>query len=278
MVEIRPRRKGFAAVLAAALAGVGLAVAAPTLAHRALFPGDATPFPPEPTLGNLAPGARVLAPPRARVAARSAGPTWRAVVVPARGTRRARVVYLHATNQSAADGLLFAADLSARGLDVLLPEHRGYGGLPGRPSVPALIEDAEAAIDAAGWPPGETVLVGRSLGAATATALAARGRGRALVLLSPFARLDDLAGPARIAFAREDRVDLERRLVQVEVPVTVLHGTRDRLIPFHMGRSLAERSGAAFVPLPGAGHNDLFLPPARAAVLDAIVSAASGRG
>lgn len=247
------------------------------LAHRAVFPGAESAFPADGRLALRAPGASLL-----RYAAAD-GTSLVAAWVPAAAARgpapgRATVVYFHATNQAAADALPFAADLAARGVNVLLPEHRGYGGLDGRPSKDGLFLDAEAALSAAGLAAEDTVLVGRSLGAATAVEMARRGRGRALVLVSPFTSIADMAGPARFAVAPEDRFDVERALREVAGPVTILHGTRDGLIPFRMGESLAaSHPGARFVSLVGAGHNDLFLGP-RAILLDEIARLALDGG
>lgn len=258
--------------------GLGVGVAAllcggRPLAHRAVYPGAGTPFPADERLGLRAPGASLL-----HFAAADETPLV-AAWIPARGMKAnptaSTVVYFHMTNQAAADALPFASDLAARGVNVLLPEHRGYGGLGGRPSTAGVLLDAEAALDAAGLASGDTVLVGRSLGAATATEMARRGRGRALVLVSPFTSLDAVAGPARLALRQADRFDLQSALREVpaSVPVTILHGTRDRLIPFGMGQRLAaSRPAARLVALEGAGHNDLFLGP-RARLLDEITHA-----
>lgn len=253
---------------------VALVCGARPIAHKAVFPGADSAFPSDERLGLRAPGASLL-----HFVARD-GTALVAAWVPARGggpnPAASTVVYFHMTNQAAADALPFAADLAGRGVNVLLPEHRGYGGLGGRPSTAGLLLDAEAALDAAGLDPEATVLVGRSLGAATATEMARRGRGRALVLVSPFTSVDDVAGPARFAIRPTDRIDVASALREVDVPVTILHGTRDRLIPFRMGASLAAaHPRARLVALEGAGHNDLFLGP-RATLLDEIALLAEG--
>src|SRR5690242_3427476 len=134
-------------LLAAAAAGAG---ARPFL-RWAVFPGVDTPIPAE--LRLEAPGGLAVA--------------W----VPARDAR-ASAVYFHATNQAAGDVVLFARDLAARGVSVCVPEHRGYGGLAGEPTVAALLEDAEAALAACPRETGPRVLVGRSLGTGVATEMA----------------------------------------------------------------------------------------------------------
>lgn len=254
--------------------GIGLAVvagAARPIAHRAVFPGANSPIPETSVLAS-----RVLGGERVEYQGAD-GTRLAAMWVPARASTRpsgaATVVYFHATNQAAADAIFFARDLAERGVNVWVPEHRGYGGLGGEPSGEAILADAEAALSACPAA-GPRVLVGRSLGAGVAAEMASRGKGDALVLASPFTSLAEVASPFGWALAREDRLDVRAALRDVHVPVTVLHGTHDRLIPFRMGQELAQLTGARWLPLAGVGHNELFLGEARGTLLDAVVAAA----
>ena len=57
------------------------------------------------------------------------------------------------------------------------------------------------------------------------------------------------------------RFELARRLREVHVPVLVLHGERDSMIPFELGRAVfdAANEPKQFSAIPGADHNDLHL-------------------
>ena len=248
------------AVLAAGLLGG----AARPLAHKAVFPGADAALPPGDALASRFPGAERLA------YASGDGTPLAAAWIPATAPR-ATAIYFHATNQAAADALFFARDLAARGVSTCVPEHRGYGGLPGTPSVDAILEDAEAAIAACGARGrGPLILVGRSLGAGVAAEMARREHGDALVLVSPFTTLSEVASPFGAALPDVDRLDARAALREARVPVAIVHGTSDMLIPFRMGQELARETGAELVALPGVGHNQLFLGDARGALLDAI--------
>ncbi|MGH7683156.1 MAG: glycosyltransferase, partial [Vulcanimicrobiaceae bacterium] len=50
-----------------------------------------------------------------------------------------------------------------------------------------------------------------------------------------------------------------RAAAAIQCPVLVVHGTRDRIVPFSRGKALAEATRATFVPLEGSGH----IPEAR---------------
>jgi len=154
------------------------------------------------------------------------------------------------------------------GARTLLFDYSGYGGNAGRPSEEEVYRDGLAAYDhlvAEGVAPGRIVLYGESLGAAVALEVASRRPVAGVVLQSSFASLSSMArrlypwlplGPllVRGAFPNAERL---RRL---EMPALVVHGTEDEIIPFAEGRSLhaAAPAGADFLPIDGAGHNDLF--------------------
>ncbi|MBY0331830.1 MAG: alpha/beta hydrolase [Acetobacteraceae bacterium] len=157
---------------------------------------------------------------------------------------------------------------AARGWGVLMPAYRGYAGNPGRPSEAGLALDAHAALawlGAQGVAPRRIALWGESLGSGVAVRLAAGTPGRvgALLLEAPYTSLLDLARlhhpllPAR--WLLRDRYDSLARIGAVGVPVLVMIGGRDVLIPPAMSRRLA---AAARPPVevweaPLAGHDEL---------------------
>ena len=113
--------------------------------------------------------------------------------------------------------------------------------------------------------PGGIILFGRSLGAAVAAELATRVKPAALILETPFTTLLDLGRhhywflPVRwLVRSRYDTLGAVRR---VGVPVLVLHGDADEIVPFDMGEQVfaAAPEPKAFHRIRGAGHNDTYL-------------------
>jgi pimeloyl-ACP methyl ester carboxylesterase len=53
------------------------------------------------------------------------------------------------------------------------------------------------------------------------------------------------------------------RLPEVDAPITIIHGTDDRIIPIRFGRRLAEAAPdrVRMIELEGAGHNDMLTNP-----------------
>jgi fermentation-respiration switch protein FrsA (DUF1100 family) len=160
-----------------------------------------------------------------------------------------------------------AEALSQRGYAVMLFDYRGYGGNPGRPSERGLLADGRAARawleSQQGLDSGRVALFGESLGAAVAVALAVERPPAALVLRSPFTSLVAIGRvhypflPVNLLLSdRYPSIDL---IGELDVPLLVVAGERDWIVPFNQSRELYEAAPAGrkrFVSLPGAGHND----------------------
>ena len=154
-------------------------------------------------------------------------------------------------------------------LSVFLFDYRGYGKSTGNPSEKGIYTDGLAAYDyllhKKRLPPEKIVLFGRSLGAAVATEIALRRRARSLILESAFTSTRDMARTIPLfkllsPFLPSHFNTLEK-LSGITLPKLFIHGTRDEIVPFSLGRRLFERSPPPkyFVSLEGAGHNDTYL-------------------
>lgn len=176
------------------------------------------------------------------------------------------LAYFHGNGGNIGDRARRLRRFAAAGLGVLMPDYRGYGGNPGRPSEDGLYQDARAALDflsARAIPAGRVVLWGESLGSGVAVRMAAERAVAAVVLEAPYTSLADLARrsypwiPTGLLLA--DRFPSRERIGRVTAPLLVLHGERDAIIPVAQGRALL---AAAAGPREGwfspeAGHNDL---------------------
>ncbi len=170
-----------------------------------------------------------------------------------------------------------AVELSRRGLAVLLMDYRGYGGNPGSPSEDGLARDAVAAalaLDELGYPADRTIYFGESLGAGVVAALQARRTPAGMVLRSPFTELADVGThhypwlPVRLLL--QDRFEVMERLAHSEVPLTVVYGDRDSVVPTELSARVADAASSLVerVVIRGADHNDevMFGPPVADAV------------
>ncbi|MBY0286583.1 MAG: alpha/beta hydrolase [Mycobacteriaceae bacterium] len=160
--------------------------------------------------------------------------------------------------------IALAAALNRIGLSVLLFDYRGYGGNPGQPSEDGTAADARAAQAWLAAQPGveKIVYFGESLGGAVAVGLAVDRPPAALLLRSPFTSLPDVGAmhypwlPVR--WLLMDRYPSIDRIGSVHVPVMVITGDRDDIVPEALSRRLydAANEPKRYVLVPGAGHND----------------------
>jgi abhydrolase domain-containing protein 17 len=150
------------------------------------------------------------------------------------------------------------------GFAVLAYDYRGYGqSTGGRPTVRGAVEDAEAVYRYAtrdlGIPPDRLILHGRSLGSGPTLELAVRHDAAAVVIESAFVSV--LRVVTRVRLLPFDHYPNLSRIRKLRVPLLVIHGTRDGVIPtWHSRRLFAaapEPKWAVWVE--GAGHNDLAL-------------------
>jgi len=174
------------------------------------------------------------------------------------------ILYCHGNGGNVSDRLGHARQLREAGFGVLLFDYRGYGRSEGRPTEEGTYRDARAAAEllderAAG---GSVVYLGESLGGGVAAQLASERSPRGLVLQSSFTSIRAMARihyPLLPRFMVPDAYPTQRRLAAMEVPVLVVHGERDRIVPVSEGRALFEaaREPKRLIVFPEAGHNDL---------------------
>jgi len=152
---------------------------------------------------------------------------------------------------------------------VLLFDYRGYGRSEGSPDEEGTYRDARAAhrflVEEKRVPPDRLVVFGESLGSAVALDLALSRPCRALVLESPFASVPAMARAVYPFLPLwplvRTRYDNEAKAPRLTVPLLVLHGDRDEVVPFAQGRRVFEAAPGPkrFFAIPGAGHNDTYL-------------------
>ena len=189
--------------------------------------------------------------------------------IPRRGSTPAlgHVLHFHGNAGNISHRLDEAAVLAAAGLDVLLFDYRGYGRSTGSPGEPGTYRDARATRAALlrqpDVDPARIFYLGESLGGAVAVELSAAAPPRGLVLRSTFTSVRDMARlhyPVVPAAFVVDAYPTLARLRGLHVPLLLIHGDRDDIVPLSHGETLfaAAREPKRLEVVRGAGHNDLL--------------------
>ena len=192
--------------------------------------------------------------------------TWDGIVhdlwfVPAEDQAVARLVVFNGNAGNKSHRLPLADSLAAEGMEVMLFDYRGYGDTLGRPSEEGLLEDARAVVGSALDTDLPVVYFGESLGAGVATLLAAEVAPAALVLRSPFTSLSDMARTHyRIVptILLRDRYEVENTMAELHLPLLVILGTADSIVPPRLSLSVFEAANQPkrLVEMEGLAHND----------------------
>lgn len=155
--------------------------------------------------------------------------------------------------------------ITESGAGFLAVYYRGYSGSTGRPSERGLHIDARAGYDwriARNYQPRDIIIHGFSLGSGVAVKLATERTARALILEAPFTGVDDVVGayltPVSAMLVR-DRFRSRDWIGDVHMPVLIVHGDRDTVIPFEQGQRLYALANEPkqFVRMSGSDHATL---------------------
>lgn len=169
------------------------------------------------------------------------------------------LVYFHGARVNLTGSIYRLRGFRDAAFNVLAIDYRGFGRSTARlPSESSVYEDAEAAwnwLDARVPDRGRRILYGHSLGGAIAAEVALRAGGAAaLVLESSFTSLPEVTALGPLLTLR---MDLLAKLERLDLPVLVVHGSNDTVVPPEMARRLfaAARGPKRLVMVEGATHS-----------------------
>lgn len=155
--------------------------------------------------------------------------------------------------------------ITADGTGLVAVSFRGYGGSSGTPSEQGLLNDGLAAYEfaAAHYQASRIVPWGYSLGSGVAVAVATSRPVGKLILEAPYTSTVDVAAAAfpwaPVRWLMRDRFHSDQRISKLDVPLLIMHGERDTVIPIQIGRKLFDLAPGRkrFVALPRGTHVNL---------------------
>ena len=199
--------------------------------------------------------------------------------LPAKERALGTVLHLHGNAANVSNHLPLVAWLPAAGFNVLMLDYRGFGRSLGKPTLDGVVEDAAAALrylrtraDVDGE---RLILLGQSLGGATALRVLAKDSAgvRLAVIEAAFASYRGIARdaalqsillapflPVALPMLPPASDDPIAQLPSIAVPLLIVHGTDDEIIPFKHGERLAAAAPRAeFLRVDDARHMESLM-------------------
>jgi len=178
----------------------------------------------------------------------------------------------HGNAGNLANRMYLAKALTQFSMSVLLYDYRGYGVSSGSPSTDGILQDGLCAFDYVNkslkYAPEQIILYGESIGTAVTVYVASHRPCAGIILQSPLASLPQVGRSLLpILWLYPDPVFAEPHLNNIEgirsvkVPVLILHGERDEIIPFDHAKQIfaSANEPKTLILLPHCGHNDMGL-------------------
>ena len=174
-------------------------------------------------------------------------------------------VLYHGNAGSACDRDLYANLFTQAGYSYVIVEYAGYSNDSRTPTHNLVKEDVRNVVEYLDSKNISNIsIVGESIGTGAASYHASLQAPEKLILVSPFTDLYDIARnrfwfyPTSLLV--DNAFDNQAALQNYESKLLIIHGSKDSIIPFKLGKELFDGLSAEkeFVTIEGAGHNDLF--------------------
>ena len=132
-------------------------------------------------------------------------------------------------------------------VNFLIISWRGFSGNSGKPSEQGLYKDGNSAIDwlkKMGLVDKDIILYGESLGTGIATQIAQNKKFAGLILETPFTSMIDAAKNVYpfipVSILLKDKYENNKKIQNINIPILVMHGEIDKIVPFKMGKKIYE--------------------------------------
>ncbi len=187
----------------------------------------------------------------------------------------ANLLFFHGNGEIVADYDQLGPLYNNLGINLIVADYRGYGRSNGTPSVSTMMADSHIVYAyVKNWlvtkdHDGPLVVMGRSLGSASALELAAAHADQidALIIESGFAfagQLLNILGVnlEKLGFKEEIGFSNLNKIGSYPGPTLIIHAENDHIIPFSDALALFKASSAhdkSLLKIENANHNDIFL-------------------
>ena len=157
------------------------------------------------------------------------------------------ILFLHGNAGSLENRIHKINHFKDMNVNFLIVAWRGFSGNKGQPTEIGLYEDARSSIKwlkQKGIAEENIIIYGESLGTGVAIEVAQNKNFAGIILESPFTSMID-AGKNKypflpVAFLLKDKYESKKKLNLINSPVLVMHGEKDKIVPFYMGKQIFE--------------------------------------
>ena len=157
------------------------------------------------------------------------------------------LVFFHGNAGGLSNRIHKLNEFSKLELNYLIFAYRGFNGNDGKPTEEGLYVDANNTIN---WLKSKNILekniilYGESLGTAIAIHIGQNKKYAGIILEAPFTSMMDVGQkyypffPVR--FLLKDKYESKKKIKNLKSPVLIMHGKRDKIVPFYMGQKMYE--------------------------------------
>ena len=190
---------------------------------------------------------------------------------------RGIVLYFHGNMTNIERYARFSPVFTRNNYEVWMIDYPGYGKTTGKRTEQTMYEDAILFYDLAikKTIPENIIIYGKSLGTGVASYLASIKFCKQLVLETPYYSMTSMArnyAPLYPASLIRYSFPVYQYLKEVKTPITIFHGTSDRVVPYKQSQKLKkEVPSIELITVPDGTHNNLYKFPAVIQKLDLLL-------
>ena len=159
------------------------------------------------------------------------------------------LIFFHGNAGNLSNRVYKLNKLSELDLNILIISWRGFNGNSGEPTETNLYKDSNKSIDwlnKQGVESQNIILYGESLGTGVAVELAQKNIFSGVILESPYTSMENAAKiyypylPVKILL--KDKFDSIKKIKNIKLPILIMHGKKDTIVPFSMGFELFNKA------------------------------------
>ena len=155
------------------------------------------------------------------------------------------LVFFHGNAGNLSNRTYKLNQLNKLDINIIILAWRSFSGNKGEPTENNLYNDARKTIDwlnTRGVKNKNIILYGESLGTGVAVELGQMNEFGGIILESPFTSMTNAAKNIYpwlpVKYLLKDKYDSEKKIKNLKIPILIMHGKKDNIVPFKMGKKL----------------------------------------